>query len=127
MKVSVLGHGGRVALRVHVELPSHKTMDFVTTQFHHLPYEKEARQEQAMRLMGWLNSYKHVPIQVIAGDLNESPDGLAIAYIKQSFRSAYEQWVGREPLATYPTSLVAGQHLGHLSGLHFLLTRPSKE
>lgn len=103
-----LGHSGRVALRVHVELPSHKTMDFVATQLHNVPFEKEAREEQAMRLMGWLSSYKHVPIQVIAGDLNETPDGLAIAYIKQSFRSAYEQWVGREPLATYPTCLVAG-------------------
>ena len=78
---------------------------------HHVSFEKEAREEQAMRLMGWLSSHKHVPIQVIAGDLNETPDGLAIAYIKQSFRSAYEKWVGREPLATYPTRLVAGEHL----------------
>ena len=103
-----LGHGGRVALRVHVKLPSHKTMDFVATRLHHVPFEKEAREEQAMRLLGWLSSHKRVPIQVIAGDLNETPDGPAIAYIKQSFRSAYEQRFGRDPLATYPTYLVAG-------------------
>jgi len=102
-----LGHGGRVALRVHVELPSHKTMDFVSTHLHHVVFEKEAREEQAMKLMGWLSSHKHVPIQVLAGDLNETPDGLAITYIKQSFRSAYEKWFGREPLATYPTYLSA--------------------
>ncbi len=102
-----LGHGGRVALRVHVELPSHKTMDFVATHLHDVPFEKEAREEQAMRLVGWLNSHKHVPIQVIAGDLNETPDGPAVVYIKQSFRSAYEQRYGRDPLATYPTCLVA--------------------
>lgn len=102
-----LGYGGRVALRVHVELPSHQTMDFVSTQFHQVAFEREARAEQAMKLMGWLSSHKHVPIQVVAGDLNETPDGLAIAYIKQSFRSVYETYIGHEPLATYPTILSA--------------------
>ena len=104
-----LGQGGRVALRVHVELPSHQTMDFVATQLHQVSFEKEAREEQAMKLMGWLHSHKRVPIQVVAGDLNETPDGPAIAYIKQSFRSAYAQCYGREPLATYPTHLVGGE------------------
>jgi endonuclease/exonuclease/phosphatase family metal-dependent hydrolase len=102
-----LGHGGRVALRVHVKLPSHQTMDFVSTHLHHVAYEKEAREEQAMKLVGWLNSHKHVPIQVVAGDFNETPDGPAITYIKQSFRSAYEKRYGRDPLATYPTTLAA--------------------
>ena len=102
-----LGHGGRVALRVHVKLPSHQTMDFVSTHLHHVAFEKEAREEQAMKLVGWLNLHKHVPIQVVAGDLNETPDGPAITYIKQSFRSAYEERYGRDPLATYPTTLAA--------------------
>ena len=102
-----LGYGGRVALRVHVELPSHQTMDFVSTQLHDVAFEKEARGEQAMKLVGWLNSHKHVPIQVMAGDFNETPGGLAVNYIKQSFRSAYEVWYGREPFATYPTVLAA--------------------
>ncbi len=100
-----LGNGGRVALRIHVELPSHQTMDFVCTHFHHVAAEKEARLEQAMKLIGWLHSHKRVPIQVIAGDLNETPDGLAVHYIKQSFRSAYEEVHGRDPLATFPTAL----------------------
>lgn len=101
----LLGDGGRAALRVHVELPSHKTMDFVSAQLHDVPYEQETRLEQAMRLAGWLHSYKHVPLQVVAGDLNEGPQGLAVGYLKQSFRSAYEAVHGREPLATYPTAL----------------------
>jgi endonuclease/exonuclease/phosphatase family metal-dependent hydrolase len=101
-----LGNGGRAALRVHVELPSHQTMDFVSTQLHHVPYEKEARQDQAMKLMSWLHGHKRVPIQVVAGDMNESPDGLAITHIKQSFRSAFESAYGREALATYPTVLI---------------------
>jgi endonuclease/exonuclease/phosphatase family metal-dependent hydrolase len=101
-----LGIGGRVALRVHKELPSHQTMDFVTTQLHHVPYEREARQDQALKLMSWLHGHKRVPIQVVAGDMNETPDSLAVKHIKQSFRSAYESVYGREPLATYPTTLI---------------------
>ena len=50
-----------------------------------------------MKLVGWLLSHKRVPIQVIAGDLNETPDGLAVHYMKQSFRSAYEAVHGRDP------------------------------
>lgn len=101
-----LGNGGRVALRVHVELPSHQTMDFVTTQLHHVPYEREARQDQALKMTSWLHGHKRVPIQVVAGDMNETPDGLAVNHIKQSFRSAFETDYGREPLATYPTALI---------------------
>jgi endonuclease/exonuclease/phosphatase family metal-dependent hydrolase len=101
-----LGVGGRVALRVHVELPSHQTMDFVSTQLHHVPYEREARQNQAMKLMSWLHGHKRVPIQVVAGDMNENPAGLAVTLIKQSFRSAFESANGREALATYPTALI---------------------
>lgn len=100
-----LGYGGRVALRVHVELPSHQTMDFVSTHLHDIPFEHEAREEQGLKLVGWLQSHKHVPIQVITGGFNEPPGGLAIRYMKQSFRSAYEEYFGREPLATYPTAL----------------------
>lgn len=102
-----LGDGGRSALRVHVQLPSHKTMDFVSAQLHDVRFEREKRLEQAMKLAGWLHSYKHVPIQVVAGDLNEGPQGLAVGYLKQSFRSAYEVVYGREPLATFPTALRA--------------------
>ncbi len=100
-----LGYGGRVALRTHVELPSHQAMDFVTTQLHDVPFAKEARQDQAMKLVSWLHGHKRVPIQVLAGDMNETADGLAISHMKQSFRSAYETVYGREPLATYPTAL----------------------
>lgn len=102
-----LAYGGRVALRVHVELPSHQTMDFVTTELHDVPYEVEARHDQAMKLMGWLHGHKRVPIQVVVGNLNETTDGMAVKHVKQSFRSAYEASYGREPLATYPTTLPA--------------------
>jgi endonuclease/exonuclease/phosphatase family metal-dependent hydrolase len=101
-----LGYGGRVALRVNVELPSHQTLDFVCTHFHHVAEDYQARLEQAMALLGWLSGKHHVPLQLLAGDFNELPDGPAVQYIKQSFRSAFSAVHGHEPLATYPTALV---------------------
>lgn len=102
-----LGYGGCAALRAHIALPSHQTMDIVTTRLHDVPHDLEARHDQAMKLMGWLYGHKRVPIQVVAADMSEAPDNLAVQHVKQSFRSVYEAHYGREPLATYPTALVA--------------------
>lgn len=46
-----------------------------------------------------------VPLQVIAGDFNEVPDGPAIRQMKQTYRSALSEVRGYEPLATFPTTL----------------------
>lgn len=100
-----LGYRGRVALRINVELPSRQTMDFVSVHLHHHVPDDEIRNEQVLRLTGWLNHQGHVPLQVVAGDFNEIPKGLAIQRMKQGFRSAYELAHGQEPLATYPTAL----------------------
>lgn len=100
-----LGYGGRLALRIHVQLPSNQTMDFVSTHLHDVTFDREARLEQAMELASWMRRYKHVSLQVIAGCLSERPDGRAVQFIKQSFRSAYEEKHGFEPLATFPTAL----------------------
>ena len=83
-----LGYGGRVALRVNVELDNRQTLDFVTTHLHHIPYDKEARLEQVMRLLGWLRDRRHIANQIVAGDFNEIPTGLAVERMKQAFRSA---------------------------------------
>jgi endonuclease/exonuclease/phosphatase family metal-dependent hydrolase len=80
-------------------------MDFVSTHFHDVVIDKEARLEQAMELASWMRRYKHVSLQVIAGDLGEGPHGRAVQFIKQSFRSAYEDRHGFDPLATFPTAL----------------------
>jgi endonuclease/exonuclease/phosphatase family metal-dependent hydrolase len=101
-----LGYGGRVALRVNVELPAHVTVDFVAVHLHHINTDKQARQEQVMQMINWLNGRRRVPRQVIAGDFNEVPDGPAIQTMKQTYRSAYAVANGREPLATFPTALV---------------------
>lgn len=102
-----LGYNGRVALRVNVELPNRQTLDFVSTQFHEVPFDHQARQEQAMLLLGWLRTTSPVKFQVVGGDFSEEPEGAAIQYLKQFFRSLYQLKHGREPLATFPTALLA--------------------
>ncbi|MCB8942664.1 MAG: endonuclease/exonuclease/phosphatase family protein [Ardenticatenaceae bacterium] len=101
-----LGYGGRVALRVNVELPTRQTVDFVAIHLHHISTDKQARQEQVMKMMNWLNGRRRVPRQIIAGDFNETPTGPAIQTMKQAYHSAYELANGREPIATFPTALV---------------------
>lgn len=107
-----LGFEGRVAVRVNVELPAEaaafrrQSLDFVSVHLHHVAEDYEARLEQVMNLVGWLNEKRRVPLQVIAGDFNETPNGPAIRFMRQSYRSAYAQANGRDPLATFPTNLV---------------------
>lgn len=100
-----LGYGGRLAVRANVQVTPQKIVDFVAVHLHHVSYEREARTEQVMKLVGWLNSHRRIPYQIIAGDFNETPDGPAISYMKQSYRSAYAERHGHEPLATFPTAL----------------------
>jgi endonuclease/exonuclease/phosphatase family metal-dependent hydrolase len=110
-----LGFDGRVALRVNMELPAgaagsrRQSLDFVTVQLHHGSAASEVRIEQAMSLVGWINEKRRVPLQVIAGDFNETPKGPAVTFMRQTYRSAYDEAQGREPLATYPTNLVQPQ------------------
>jgi endonuclease/exonuclease/phosphatase family metal-dependent hydrolase len=100
-----LGYGGRVALRANVELPTGLALDFVATHLHHTATDRQAREEQVVKLAGWLNNQNRIPWQIVAGDFNETPDGPAIHTMKQIYRSAYEDVYGREPLATFPTAL----------------------
>lgn len=100
-----LGYDGRVALRANVGLPSGESLDFVATHLHAVAHDREARAEQVMLLKGWINDVGRVPLQVIAGDFNEVPDGPAIQLMKQTYRSALAEARGYEPIATYPTAL----------------------
>lgn len=101
-----LGYGGRLALRVNVEVSINQSIDFVAVHLHHISRDKEAREEQVRRLCGWLNVRRRNPRQIVAGDFNEVPTGLAIQTMKQGFRSAYADVHGHEPLATFPTALL---------------------
>jgi len=118
-----LGYGGRVGLRVTVELPTRQPLDFVATHLHHIAHDREARQEQVMELTGWLRDKRPIPLQIVAGDFNELPQGLAIKYMKQSFRSAYELQHEFEPIATFPTALV--QNNGWAGCLDYIFISPA--
>ncbi len=110
-----LGVDGRIALRANLELPAgaagsrRQSLDFVNVQLHHGAGAFEARAEQAMNLVGWINEKKRVPLQVICGDFNESSQGIAVTFMYQSYRSAFAEVHGRDPLATYPSNLVQPQ------------------
>lgn len=113
--INELGADGRVALRANLELPAgaagtrRQSLDIISVQLHHGTGAVEARAEQAMNLVGWINEKRRVPLQVICGDFNETPQGATIAFMRQSYRSAFAEAHGREPLATYPSNLVQPQ------------------
>lgn len=110
-----LGVTDQVALRVNVELPAgaagtrRQSLDFVSVQLHHGDAGCAVRAEQAMNLVGWINEKRRVPLQVIAGDFNDPPDGEAVTFMRQSHRSAFAEANRRDPLATYPTNLLQPQ------------------
>lgn len=107
-----LGIDSRVALRVNIEIPAEKSvqrrqsLDFVCVQLADGVDAREARLEQMMKLVGWVNEKRRNHLQIIAGGFNELPDGPAIQFMRQSYRSAYSEKNGRDPLATYPTNLI---------------------
>jgi endonuclease/exonuclease/phosphatase family metal-dependent hydrolase len=102
-----LGYQGRVALRANIELPARDTLDFVAVHLHHEAEGRQARLEQSLQLTGWLNDHNPAQKQVIAGDFNETPDGPAVQLMKQTYRSAFEEIQGYDPIATYPTALIS--------------------
>jgi len=102
-----LGYGGRIALRVTVELTGKEPLDFVAVHLHHVANEREAREEQVLRLVNLLKDRNPSPLQVIAGDFNEVPDGPAMRLMRQSYRSVFVEYRGYDPIATFPTALQA--------------------
>jgi len=101
-----LGFKGRIALRANVELPNRESVDFVAVHLHPEATDRQARSEQTLQLTGWLNDHNPVPKRIIAGDFNEIPSGPAILVMKQTYRSAFEDYQGYDPIATYPTAMV---------------------
>ncbi len=110
-----LGYDGRVAIRANVELPAgaagtrRQSLDFVSVQLYADAAGAEVRAAQALNLVGWINEKRRVPLQVIGGDFNEVPQGVATKFMRQSYRSAYAEARLRDPVATYPTNLVQPQ------------------
>lgn len=102
-----LAESGCVALRTAVVLDSGLPLDFVAVHLQAGPLEQETREEQVRQLLGWLNAPGHARYQLVAGDFNELPHGLAVQQMKEVYRSALVAVRGYEPLATFPTALVA--------------------
>ena len=100
---------GRIAVRANIELPTGETVDIINTHLHPHKDMPQTRDEQVMRLMGWLDGRSAVQHRIIAGGFREQPDGAAVERIKGffGFRSAFELANGREPQATFPTALNA--------------------
>ena len=104
----VLGGSGRVAVRINVTLPNGESADVVSVHLTpHLSAE-ETREEELLRLVGWLQDSGSVRHQIIGGTFRANPNSRPIQRMKQfySYRSAYEWVNGREPLATFPTPLI---------------------
>jgi endonuclease/exonuclease/phosphatase family metal-dependent hydrolase len=105
-----LGYDGCVALRANIELPTGHMVDIVSTHLHRPLRQPEVRQEQMMKVVGWLNDRGGAAHQIIAGSMNETPTGMAIIYAKQQYLSAYAAAHGREPMATWPTAMVRSEN-----------------
>lgn len=110
-----IGYDGMVACRANIELPAgaagtrRQSLDFVSVQLHYGSAAGEARLEQAMSLVGWLNEKRRVPLQIICGDFNDAPGDGSVKFMRQSYRSAMAEFRGQDPYATYPTNLIQPQ------------------
>ncbi len=98
---------GRIALRANVELSNGRTVDVVTTHLHPSSNAVQTRDEQVMRIVGWLDSSSAVAHRILLGNFRETPQGPAIQRMKTffGFRSTFEAKWGREPVSTWPTAL----------------------
>ena len=98
---------GRIAVRANIELPSGETIDIVTTHLHSHRHAPQTRDDQVLRIMGWLDGRSAVQRRIVLGCFREEPGGSCIKRMKQffGFHSAYESYIGHEPQSTYPTAL----------------------
>jgi endonuclease/exonuclease/phosphatase family metal-dependent hydrolase len=99
----------RVVQAIRLRGPGGRTLRWLNTHLHHPdgPPGYVARLNQVRTILGWLADLPPAAVEVLAGDLNASPDEPAIAELRQAgFISAFEARHGHhEP--TYPSGLVA--------------------
>jgi endonuclease/exonuclease/phosphatase family metal-dependent hydrolase len=99
----------RVVQAIRLRGPGGRTVRWLNTHLHHPdgPTGYAARLNQVRTILGWLADLPAAAVDVLAGDLNASPDEPAIAELRRAgFISAFEARHGRhEP--TYPSGLVA--------------------
>jgi endonuclease/exonuclease/phosphatase family metal-dependent hydrolase len=99
----------RVVQAIRLRGPGGRTVRWLNTHLHHPDGTPGyvARLNQVRAILGWLTALPPAAVEVLAGDLNASPDEPAIAELRRAgFISAYEARHGHhEP--TYPSGLVA--------------------
>ena len=99
-EVRELPVGGRVALRVEVELDG-GPLHVVVTHLHHWPLDDETVRAAQMRtLLGWLREREVDDPCVLMGDLNSTPGTVTLRAAGELFGSALAPG-----LATFPTPL----------------------
>lgn len=100
---------GRIALRANIELSTGETVDVANTHLYSRPNAHHRRDQQVMRIMGWLDGGGAVSKRILLGCFRDVPDSLVIQRLKTffSFRSAFETVHGYEPCSTWPTALNA--------------------
>ena len=98
----------RAAHRAVVDLPAGGAVTVAVTHLHHLPADKQAREQQAGALLEWLAAGAPTDAVVVMGDFNAQPDEPTyVRMVAAGFRSAYAEANGREPRITWPSGLQA--------------------
>ncbi len=98
----------RSAQRAVVALPNGATALLAVTHLHHAVPAATERDEQAGRLLAWLDSGPSTTAQVVVGDFNADPGEPAYARMSAAgFRSSYREANGAEPAVTWPSGLQA--------------------
>jgi endonuclease/exonuclease/phosphatase family metal-dependent hydrolase len=101
-----LGHE-RSATRSTLQLPGGGRLVFAVTHLHHLVPDDAVRDEQARRIVDWLDGGAgDAGATIVVGDFNADPAEPAYArMLAAGFRSAYAQANGEEPAVTWPSGL----------------------
>jgi endonuclease/exonuclease/phosphatase family metal-dependent hydrolase len=98
----------RAAHRAVVALPAGPRVLVGVTHLHHLVPGEAERDDQARRLLEWLDAAPAVDGQILVGDFNAEPAEPTYArMIGAGFRSAYAEANGTDPAVTWPSGLQA--------------------
>ena len=98
----------RAAHRVILDLPSGGSVAAVATHLHHPGAEEAARDEQAARLVEWLEAAPAATGMMVMGDFNADPGEPTYRRMETAgFRSVYAAVHGEDPDVTWPSGLQA--------------------
>jgi endonuclease/exonuclease/phosphatase family metal-dependent hydrolase len=80
----------------------------VVTHLHHEVDGLAERDDQARRLVDWLEGTDPSVVRVVVGDFNAHPDEPAVAtMVAAGYRSAFAEANGTEPAVTWPSGIQA--------------------